>query len=156
MDAHTPWKEVTYDSGDESACVGRDWLSGHGSGPVSPGGHHRLACRLDRRDPALRLASCWHLVAAQVQPWLAGRAPESLPTESKSLGQGVSLAVQTVLPCLAGSDAAGHREISLVAGASRSPGGRGNGSGGLVLSHLPDLPGKLVPVTNSASSARAG
>src|SRR5258708_28224387 len=59
------------DSGDESACVGSDWLSGDGSGPVSPGGHHRLACRLDLPDPALRLLACWHLATSKGQPCLA-------------------------------------------------------------------------------------
>ena len=81
---------------------------------------------------------------------------DSLPTETKSLGQGVSLAVQPVLLRLASCDAAGRREILLVAGASLSPSGRGNGSGGLVPSHIPDLSGKLVPVANGAYSARAG
>ena len=77
-------------------------------------------------------------------------------SNQKSLGQGVYLAVLPVLLCLAGADAARRCEISLVAGASCAPSGRGSGSGRLVLSHLPDLSGKLIPVANSAYSGRAG
>jgi hypothetical protein len=75
----------------------------------SVGGHYRLACWLDRPDPASWLASCWHLVAAQVQPCFARGAHKPLSIESKSLGQGVYPAVLPILLCLAGADAARRR-----------------------------------------------
>src|SRR5579885_1626432 len=70
--AYNALEEVTYDSCAKSVCVAGFWLSDHGPASISRGGDHCLACRLDLPDPALRLASYRHHIAAQVQPWFAG------------------------------------------------------------------------------------
>src|SRR5438552_782451 len=132
------------------------WLyRDYGSTPVSRSGHPRLACGLDLPDLALRLAFYWHLASAQVQSWLAGRAHQCLPTEPKSLGQGVCRTAQPLRLCQPDSDGARRGTLSLVVDATLAASNWRQCAGGLIRAHVPGLPRKLLPVSNDTYSGGA-
>src|SRR5581483_7429932 len=65
----------------------------------------------------------------------------------------VYLAARRVLLCLADSDGARCRPLSLVTDAALAPGDRGHCHGGLIHAHVPGLSRKLFPLGNGACSA---
>src|SRR5215207_8599390 len=155
--AHTSSNEVAYASQRKTAYGTQcRFVCALCAGFVSSGWHHRLACRMGLSwAVVLRLLSCRHCLAIPAQPWIGPGAHAHRHLRSARVGSGAFSSDLCPLLCVADPHGVRRRSLSVVTDAGLASDSWDNTPGVLVLPLVPDVSGKLVPLTRRTHSGRA-